>query len=165
MPLFLPSQQISKTMIMSFELNQRNTFGPNPEKENSPDYILDAIERGYDAEIDVWYADKKWYLGHDNAQYLIEESFLKNRSLWCHAKNIETFIQLLKIGAHAFFINEDHATLTSKRYVWLSPTHGHIIPGVICVMPEDARWHDASKDQLRDCRGICSDFVESFRDL
>jgi len=32
-------------------------------------------------------------------------------------------------------------------------------------MPEDARWHDANKDQLRGCRGICSDFVESFRDL
>ena len=143
-----------------------NTFGPNPEKENSPDYILDAIDRGYDVEIDVWYTDKKWYLGHDSAQYLVPEAFLKNKSLWCHAKNIETFIQLLKIGAHSFFINEDHAALTSKRYVWLSPTHGHIIPGVICVMPEDGlNGSDANKDQLRACRGICSDFVESFRDL
>ena len=151
--------------MMILIAHRGNTFGPNPEKENSPDYILDALERGYDAEIDVWYVDKKWYLGHDAAQHLIEESFLNNQSLWCHAKNIETFKQLLKIGAHSFFIDNDHATLTSKRYIWLSPTHKHIISGTICVMPEDARWKDANKDQLRECQGICSDFVESFRDL
>jgi len=144
-----------------------NTFGPNPKMENSPDYILDALERGYDVEIDVWYSSysKEWYLGHNAAQYKVEESFLKNNSVWCHAKTVETFLQLLDIGAHTFFIDKDYATLTSKRYIWLSPTHGEIISGTICVMPEDARWKDANKDQLRECQGICSDFVENFRDL
>jgi hypothetical protein len=31
-----------------------NTRGPNPEKENHPDYILQAIREGFDVEIDVW---------------------------------------------------------------------------------------------------------------
>jgi len=30
-----------------------NLFGPNPTNENNPDYILNAIELGYDVEIDV----------------------------------------------------------------------------------------------------------------
>ena len=64
-------------------------------RENKPDYIQAAVERGFDVEIDVWYTDKKWHLGHDNAQYLVEESFLKNKSLWCHAKNIEKTIIII----------------------------------------------------------------------
>ena len=31
-----------------------NTRGPNPEKENQPEYILQAINEGFDVEIDVW---------------------------------------------------------------------------------------------------------------
>ena len=31
-----------------------NTRGPKPEKENDPEYILQAINEGFDVEIDVW---------------------------------------------------------------------------------------------------------------
>jgi hypothetical protein len=32
-----------------------NINGPNKEHENSPGYILNAIELGYDVEVDIWY--------------------------------------------------------------------------------------------------------------
>ena len=45
-----------------------NIMGPNPEQENHPDYIREALNIGYDVEIDVWYTDK-FMLGHDKPQY------------------------------------------------------------------------------------------------
>jgi len=42
-----------------------NVSGPNPKMENSPLFIQSALEQGFNVEIDVWYKDKKFYLGHD----------------------------------------------------------------------------------------------------
>ena len=51
-----------------------NVDGPNPEKENHPSYIDMTIKAGYNVEIDVWYIDNNWYLGHDAPQYIIKTS-------------------------------------------------------------------------------------------
>ena len=52
--------------------------GPNKTEENSPEHILNAINNGYDVEIDVWFIDDKWYLGHDNPTYEIKYHFKQN---------------------------------------------------------------------------------------
>ncbi len=52
-----------------------NITGANPSRENSPDYIQEALEADYNVEIDVWYKDKKWNLGHDEPQYEVESNF------------------------------------------------------------------------------------------
>jgi hypothetical protein len=46
-----------------------NISGPNPEQENHPDYIWAAIQAGYDVEVDVWFENGKFMLGHDEPQY------------------------------------------------------------------------------------------------
>ena len=51
-----------------------NIDGVKPTKENSPEYILEAISLGYDVEIDVWKVDGKWFLGHDEPEYAIQEA-------------------------------------------------------------------------------------------
>jgi aryl-phospho-beta-D-glucosidase BglC (GH1 family) len=56
-----------------------NLNGPNPERENSPKYIDEAIEAGYDVEIDIWLNDGILYLGHDSIQYETSLQWLKNR--------------------------------------------------------------------------------------
>ena len=53
-----------------------NTSGPNPSRENHPDYIHEAIDKGFEVEVDVWRLGDKWFLGHDKPQYEIEEQFL-----------------------------------------------------------------------------------------
>ena len=40
-----------------------NTDGPSS-KENSPEYIQEAIDQGHDAEIDIWLIDGKLFSGH-----------------------------------------------------------------------------------------------------
>ena len=43
--------------------------GPDKEKENSPAQINQALFKGYDVEVDVWFKDGKWFLGHDEPTY------------------------------------------------------------------------------------------------
>ena len=69
--------------MMLLIAHRGNTFGPNPEKENSPDYIMDAIDRGYDVEIDVWVREDRFLLGHDEGLYSVEIGFLSNERFWC----------------------------------------------------------------------------------
>ena len=41
------------------------------DRENSPDYITEAVLAGYDVEVDAWYKNNQWWLGHDEPQYKI----------------------------------------------------------------------------------------------
>jgi hypothetical protein len=74
-----------------------NLNGPNPDYENNPTYIDQVIAEGFDVEIDVWFVDGEFFLGHDAPTYHIDSSWILVRaaSLWCHAKNIEAMEQLL----------------------------------------------------------------------
>ena len=67
-------------------ISHRGNVNGKTNQENKPEYIRSALFQGYDVEIDVWYVDDKFYLGHNFPQYEIEESFLYNAKLWCHAK-------------------------------------------------------------------------------
>ena len=46
-----------------------NLFGRIPERENSPEYIQEALAAGYDVEVDVWFEEGKLFLGHAKPQY------------------------------------------------------------------------------------------------
>ena len=66
--------------------------------ENHPEYIQEALNQGFDVEIDVWWIDDTgFWLGHDKPQYLVDEYYLENPKLWCHAKNLEALLNLSKI--------------------------------------------------------------------
>ena len=38
-----------------------NLDGSNSSLENSPNYILRAIELGFDVEVDLWYENNRFY--------------------------------------------------------------------------------------------------------
>ena len=61
---------------MYFISHRGNTLGPDISKENSVDYINDAIKKGYDVEIDVWFEKENFYLGHDKPTYLVDDKYL-----------------------------------------------------------------------------------------
>ena len=50
-----------------------NLFAPNPERENSPHYIFEALAEGFDVEIDVWYQNGMIQLGHDKPIYTVNK--------------------------------------------------------------------------------------------
>tara|TARA_B100001778_G_C18476645_1_gene578339 strand:- start:454 stop:876 length:423 start_codon:yes stop_codon:yes gene_type:complete len=128
-----------------------NIDGVNPKFENSDKYCQDAIDRGFNVEIDVWYTDT-WWTGHDRPQYRVNPDFFLKKEVWCHAKNIEALKRLLDLGAHCFFHQNDNVTLTSKGYIWTNPTIP-LTEKSICVLPE------LQNIDTSDCSGICSDFI------
>jgi hypothetical protein len=97
-----------------------NTKGKTPH-ENMPHYISKAAE-DYFVEIDVWYQDGRFFLGHDSPEYLVSRSFLQNDKFFCHAKNLAALQAMLgdpKI--HCFWHQEDDVTITSRNFIWKYP--------------------------------------------
>ena len=87
---------------MKYIAHRGNLIGPNPNKENHPNYILEALKQGFDVEVDVWYKDNRFALGHDKPQYTVDLKFLTNSSLWCHAKNIDALNMMLSYNVNCF---------------------------------------------------------------
>ena len=102
------------------------------DRENSPDYINEALKNGFDVEVDVRFENGKFFLGHDFNQFEIDKKFLLNSKIWCHAKTNEALIALDQIKAHYFWHQEDDYTITSKGYIWTYPGK-KILPKSICI--------------------------------
>jgi hypothetical protein len=119
---------------MKFISHRGNTSGPNKELENNPEYILETLKK-YDVEIDVWFVNKKFYLGHDEPTYYVDLEFLKISGLWCHAKTPATLEKLIIHDINCFSHNIDDVVLTSSGYLWTYPGK-HITKKSIAVMPE-----------------------------
>jgi len=139
-----------------------NLDGPNPLEENKPEYIQNALDLGYDVEIDVWSIDNNLFLGHDNPQYPIDISFLKDSRLWSHAKNFEALIILYenRDSIHFFVHDSDTHILTSKMFIWTYPNN-KLSKYSVCVIPEICR--DLS--DLKICYGLCSDYVQRYKGM
>ena len=56
---------------MFFISHRGNLEGPIRSEENKIDYINNAINQNFDVEIDVWFKNNNFYLGHDEPQYKI----------------------------------------------------------------------------------------------
>lgn len=140
---------------MKFISHRGNLIGSIPDLENRPEYILNAIQSGFDCECDVWYYESNWWLGHDKPQYLIDfEFFNRNcKHLWVHAKNFEALHRLVGTHINCFFHDRDNYTITSKGIIWAYPGM-ELNSKTVCVMPDQSH-------QTLECYGICSDYIIS----
>jgi hypothetical protein len=138
-----------------------NINGPIPEAENRPDYILDTLKMGYDVEIDVWFENGKFMLGHDKPQYefpfeLLDKNYPK---LWVHCKNMDALSVLNNLDPSGnkvnYFMHEsDLGVLTSKGYIWST----NLFNRGILVMPELF-----DKQPIESTLGICSDYIQNYK--
>jgi hypothetical protein len=149
---------------MIYISHRGNINGRIEDSENKPEYIDDTIQLGFDVEIDVWYIDGKWWLGHDGPQYEIDFEWMDNRShkLWIHCKNKQAVEYLVENDYEAANINwfwheNDAMTLTSFNYVWAYPGKQPIKKS-IAVMPE------INNDDISKCGGICSDYIKDYKE-
>ena len=133
-----------------------NLNGVESENENNPKYLKIAINKGFNVEVDVRFEKEKFYLGHDFSQYEVNKDFLLNENIWCHAKTHNALLALDKINAHYFWHQEDDYTITSKGFFWTFPGK-ELLKKSICVLPEKANYKKI------DCLGICSDFIERYK--
>jgi len=153
-----------------FIAHRGNLQGPNPAKENHPDYILEAIQQGYEVEVDLWYINNSLYLGHDSPEYHIDKKYLNTLAsanfLWTHAKNIEAFEYLscfenlhFTRSWNFFWHQTDDYTLTSLHSIWAYPGK-KMSKNSICVLPETLNYNILD---LSICKGICTDYVYNYK--
>jgi len=138
-----------------------NISGPNPERENQPEYIFEALQAGYDVEVDVWFENGKFMLGHDEPQYEFPFELLDKNypNLWIHCKNMDALSTLNMLDQNGdkvnYFMHEnDLGVLTSKGYIWST----NLFDKGILVMPEVF-----NKEPNEKTLGVCSDYIEKYK--
>jgi len=141
---------------MIYISHRGNLEGKSEKDENSPEYVMNAVKKGFDVEIDVWFKNDNFYLGHDDPIFKVDKEFLGRDQFWCHAKNHEALYEMSKINCHYFWHQEDDYTLTSKGVLWVYPGK-KLTKNSICVLPE------LSDYKIFDCLGICSDFIKRYK--
>jgi len=138
-----------------------NTHGIVDDRENSPDYIEEAIKLGFNVEIDVWVISDEIFLGHDYPTYKIKHDWLLSLidKLWIHCKNIGAIEYFNSHNYFNYFWHEnDTLTLTSGGFIWAYPGK-QPIRNSIAVLPE------LNKDDISYCLGICSDFIYQYKEM
>jgi hypothetical protein len=128
-----------------------NLIGPS-DYENNPNQIAAVLKMGYDCEIDFWFVNNKYYLGHDKPSFEIKRSFLKQKGLWIHCKNLEA-LEKVPQSSNYFWHQNDDFTLTSKRYIWTFPKKNTGKKSVI--VDNNSNW----KEKEYDCFAVCTDYI------
>jgi hypothetical protein len=155
---------------MRFISHRGNTnieAGGKSPRENSPEYIDEAIDKGFEVEVDIrltggYVPPGNFYLGHDRSEHEVSLEWLIKRKdkLWLHAKNVAALRWFLNsgVGWNVFWHQKDSYTITSNGYIWVYPGEQPCY-GSIIVMPEKTnyQWRLISR-----CGGICSDNIEKY---
>jgi hypothetical protein len=147
---------------MKLIAHRGNVSGANPELENSPQQIDYCIMKGFDVEIDVWYIDRKFYLGHDTYQYEVSLSYLSERSkyLWMHCKNLLALREFQHTWFNYFWHQKDDYTLTSLGYIWTYPGLNYFTNSRQ-VLLDFSEMSDKKLEYYESLGvyGLCSDYV------
>jgi len=140
-----------------------NLNGPNPSRENSPEYIDEAIAAGFDVEIDLRWKDHYFYLGHDEPQYQVSMLWLWQRKdkLWIHCKDLESLdiLSSSPVDFHYFWHDIDRYTLTSKGIGWVLVGQFPFKKSIV-VLPESIHYYDkyeGNYNRILETMGICTD--------
>ena len=146
---------------MKFISHRGNINGPDPLTENTPEKIDFVLSLGFDVEIDLWFVNQDFYLGHDKPKVLIDKSFLIDRDehLWVHCKNIECLSKLKYWNVHYFWHQHDDVALTSQHFIWTYPKPvDHYCWNMVCL---DFSPHvDYNFYRSKYIHALCCDYIE-----
>ena len=166
MRLFVPQikEQVKAKKEYRLLSHRGNINGKMEYLENSPSYIDDALNLGYDVEVDLWADNDGFYLGHDEPTYPIELKWLTDRylRLWIHCKSLKTVEAMrdlqsnMLVDLNYFFHNTDDCTITSRGHIWVYPGKQPVVNS-IAVMPE------LENEDTTNAYGICSDFIKKYK--
>lgn len=148
-----------------------NIYGPILERENAPDYIQEAIDKGYDVEIDVRLNTTGMFLGHDGPEHQIKLQWLLDRadSLWVHAKDFNSLDLLLTQGMRVFYHKlEKHTIIGNTQVIWshdiAEANLRSIIPLIGARDVAVAMSGRFMSSEPLPYYGVCSDFIEQFKE-
>jgi hypothetical protein len=145
---------------MKWIAHRGNVDGKKEHFENHPSYIDEALNLGYDAEVDIWVKDNILFLGHDVPEYIITQQWLEQRAdkLWIHCKNSNAIEWFNSVDGFNYFWHEnDDYTLLSNGKVLVKPG-SKLIQNSICCMPEMGLNGD-----ITNCFAIMTDNITYFK--
>lgn len=135
-----------------------NLNGPTS-RENEPKYISEALNEGFEVEIDLWATKDKFFLGHDFLQYEVDLTFLQRQWLWIHCKNLAALQAMSKYKQiNCFAHKEDDFVLSSHGFIMLPPKMG-CVENCITMMPD----LNVAATIIPECGGIITDFAAKYR--
>lgn len=112
-----------------------NLSGKILSKENTEEYLLAALNEGFDIEFDIWYMAGKFWLGHDqpdrsySIDHLIQWSNrYANQKFYVHCKNLWSMEKLSKFRKQnviPFFHDVDQCILLTDNTIWVHPNSIH----------------------------------------
>ena len=135
-----------------------NLNGPEPQRENHPDYIDSAIKLGYDVEIDLRFKQGGLWLGHDEPQYLITLKWLHQRrdKIWIHVKDYDSLVAIIDENLRYFCHQSDDFTLISNGYAWVHDLSKKITKKCVIPLLDKESITEFKQD---DFHAICTDYV------
>jgi len=159
---------------MRYISHRGNIHNRQVDHENTPEYIQEALDKGFDVEVDVWVLNGSVWLGHDNPKIKLPHNLFLHPKLWFHCKNVAAFNYFVSIHGlvphvNYFMHNNDPMAITSQKYYWVHPewigsfmdmTNSHM-ERYIAVMPSQ---HAYMLVQLvENFGGICADNIFSLK--
>ena len=131
---------------MTINIAHRGNISGKTNRENQQEYLLHAIESGYDVEFDLWRINESLFLGHDEPQYPVKEDFLLEvgHAAWIHCKNLDALYFLNTTFPHLnyFWHQDDSYTLTSQGYIWTYPGNAVTDKSVIVDLSGKEKYDD-----------------------
>lgn len=152
---------------MLFVSHRGNLEGRDPTKENYPGYLLDALEKGFHVEVDVWVVSKKVFFGHDHPQYEVDLNKFPSKSVFFHCKNLEAVDYFLKEGQNAnftrfFFYQEGEGVslIYASDIFWCYKRF--VENGIIMLDNEIFPTKNLTTKRIA---GVCSDNIKAWKKL
>lgn len=139
-----------------------NYAGRVIKRENTPDYVQEAIDAGYNVMVDAWLLDREWYLGYMFPITVVDKEFFERPEIWVHAMNLVGYVSLYNNPkVHVFWHNKDDFAITSKGIKWANT--GIITHDGVMFKPECSHISTtALQEHTVSPLGICSDDFELF---
>lgn len=101
-------------MLQKIYAHRGNIDGPENPLENTVELAEKALGMGYGVELDVWFKNDCFFLGHDQPKQKVSKQYLINNNFLIHCKNYQAFRELyLNPNIHCFYHNDEPFTLTN----------------------------------------------------
>lgn len=156
-----------------------NLNGPDKTRENEMFYLVEALNKGFDIEFDLWYFADRFWLGHDNPErsfsidtLMIWTSKYSNQKFYVHCKNVwalEKMLYFEKSNLIPFFHDADQCILLRDNTIWVHPNaivSSQSKEKSIAVFPTcRSVQYDINLDlDFKNFYGICTDYPLDVRD-
>jgi len=150
-----------------------NLTGPDLSRENTELALLEALDKGFDIEFDLWYLGDRFWLGHDSPEKSFSVDTLvrwssrySNQKLYVHCKNInalEKMTYFVISNMIPFFHDVDQCILLRDNTIWVHPNaidNCHSKENSIAVFSncKSAGYHVSYDINFDGFYGICTDY-------